>query len=267
MQKQYTIEDMQSYASDKSGVCLSKDYKDATSKLKWRCEHGHTWDADFEIIRQGGWCPSCLKKQKDKEEKLEELKAIAIKKGGKCLSEEFIFNKTKYSFVCAEGHKFETAATGIFAGNWCVKCSYVSRGINQRFTVEMYQNIAKEHGGECLSTEYLNCFDIFEWKCAEGHIWKSTAHSIKRGTWCPKCSGQQRAIPKRDGIERYHKLAALHNGKCLSKDYINSNTKLEFQCDKGHTWSTDGANIKSGSWCPVCLKRKLWNNYKRKKKE
>ena len=51
--------------------------------------------------------------------------------------------------------------------------------------------------------------------------------------------------------------------KCLSKDYINKNTKLTWQCGEGHIWQTAPRIIKHGSWCPVCsiLKSKKTTNH------
>ena len=260
---------MQDYAINLGGVCLSKEYIDASTDMKWRCEKGHTWEADFEIIRQGGWCPACLKKQKDKEERLQELKAIAIKHGGKCYGEEYIGLKYKMEYECAEGHKWETTARLILKGSWCPKCSYLWRGKNQTLTLADYQKVAKEHGGECLTTEYVSCFDMFEWKCAKGHIWKTTAHNVKRGYWCKKCISQKNADMKKDVIETYHKIAAERGGKCLSEVYENSFGKLEFQCAKGHVWKTEAGIVKSGSWCPICngrrIKKRINKNYKKRK--
>lgn len=54
-------------------------------------------------------------------------------------------------------------------------------------------------------------------------------------------------------------LARLKDGKCLSEKYINIDTKLLWECEKGHQWETIPYLIKTGSWCPKC------GNEKRKK--
>jgi hypothetical protein len=56
--------------------------------------------------------------------------------------------------------------------------------------VEKYDNIcdiAKEKGGECLSSEFINRYNKMKFKCAYGHIWESAARNIVRGTWCTIC--------------------------------------------------------------------------------
>ncbi|MCP4898302.1 MAG: hypothetical protein GY906_15115, partial [bacterium] len=39
-------------------------------------------------------------------------------------------------------------------------------------------------------------------------------------------------------------------GKCLSDTYINTHTKLLWECKQGHQWEAKPSNIKSGRWCP-----------------
>ncbi|NNN04523.1 MAG: zinc-ribbon domain-containing protein [Elusimicrobia bacterium] len=48
-------------------------------------------------------------------------------------------------------------------------------------------------------------------------------------------------------------IARARGGRCLSRKYINSKTKLWWQCGVGHKkWAARPANIKVGSWCPEC---------------
>lgn len=43
--KAHTIELMQKIAAERGGECLSKIYKNNLTKLRWRCKHGHEWEA------------------------------------------------------------------------------------------------------------------------------------------------------------------------------------------------------------------------------
>ena len=56
-------------------------------------------------------------------------------------------------------------------------------------------------------------------------------------------------------INDMHTLASEHKGKCLSKEYINNSTKLEWECELHHQWFSIPNNIKKGSWCPKCSNR------------
>ncbi|MEI6815370.1 MAG: hypothetical protein WCL14_02075 [Bacteroidota bacterium] len=254
MAKRYTIDDMQEYAKDKGGLCMSKEYVDSTSPLKWRCEKGHTWDADFEIIRQGGWCRQCLKKEHDIIERFEKIKAIAIAKGGKCLSTEFINMKEKLDFECAEGHRWSVAPGGILNNNqWCSKCAYKKLGMNSRDPIEMFQKIAADHGGKLLSLTYSGSRDKLLWECKEGHQWYANAFCIKRiKTWCPECSGK---LPLT--IEDMKNDAAKHGGECLSTEYLGVSKQLKWKCSEGHVWMAKPNNIRSGNWCDICAHKRI----------
>ena len=110
------------------------------------------------------------------------------------------------------------------------------------------QQLAADRGGKCLSTEYITVDTKLEWECKKGHTWRATPRSIKMGRWCMKC--------KRMTIEDMHQFAAANSGKCLSTEYVNGITKLEWECEKGHIWWARPYDIKAGHWCPKCSKNK-----------
>jgi hypothetical protein len=53
----------------------------------------------------------------------------------------------------------------------------------------MFKSIAIQRGGMCLSTEYVNCSTLLQFKCEENHIFERTGSSINNGGWCIICSG------------------------------------------------------------------------------
>ena len=58
--KEYTLADMQELAKSRGGQCLSTDYVDIKSKLKWKCALGHEWEATPRLHLAGHWCQECL---------------------------------------------------------------------------------------------------------------------------------------------------------------------------------------------------------------
>ena len=54
-------------------------------------------------------------------------------------------------------------------------------------------------------------------------------------------------------IEKMRQLARTRGGLCLSDLYINSKSKLWWQCAKGHRWQATPFSVKiRKSWCPEC---------------
>lgn len=57
---------------------------------------------------------------------------------------------------------------------------------------------------------------------------------------------------KKYSIQIMQELAIVRGGKCLSDDYINNRTKLEWKCQFGHIWLAQPRAIIGGQWCPNC---------------
>jgi hypothetical protein len=56
----------------------------------------------------------------------------------------------------------------------------------------------------------------------------------------------------RNTLEKIQQFVAKRGGECLSKEYKNSKTKMEWRCHVGHVWRTTYDSIHSGQWCPYC---------------
>ena len=378
MVKKYTILDMQKLANKREGICLSKKYINANTKITWQCAKGHTWEADPSHIKRGQWCPSC---GGTKKLSIKDMHDLAKKMGGICLSKKYINIDTKLKWRCAKGHTWEAIPYSIKIGKWCPKCRDIITAKRMRkHTLKEISDIAKKRGGKCLSKKYVNWHKKLKWQCKEGHIWEASFSNISRGTWCPVCSyglsericrkffeiifnkkfpisrpkwlkigkrtflhldgyneelklafeyhGKQHYedigiynnilnLDKRkeyDNIKRNlckknlitlieipytveyedmdeyivskckekrimvptltkkldHKLfdvyspkklfemqelAKMRNGRCLSKSYINNSTNLSWECNNNHNWEATPANIKKGTWCPVCAEK------------
>lgn len=236
---------MQDWAGHFNGKCISKEYRNIDTPLTWRCEKGHIFDAPPSIIKQGGWCRQCL--NTPRKWTLSDMKALAKKSGGRCLSKEYKRLSSKLKWKCAKGHVWEAMAQSIIRNSWCPECFG-----NKKKDFSFYQNLAKEKGGKCLSIKYVNAKTKLKWRCKKGHIWKAAPCNIRRGWWCPYCGGTAKL-----SIKRMHAVARSRKGKCLSTQYINNRTKLLWQCAKEHTWEATPTDVMDRrSWCPHCAKNK-----------
>ncbi len=57
-------------------------------------------------------------------------------------------------------------------------------------------------------------------------------------------------------IDKMNEVAKQRNGECLSTIYINAQTKLIWECNKGHQWGATFHNVQRGTWCPKCAIQK-----------
>jgi len=248
----WDIEKMQQLAQARGGECLSEQYYNNKTKLRWRCQAQHEWEAIPSQIIGGGWCPTC-RRESLKKYSLDSVRQLAQERGGELLSQQYVNSGSKLDWRCQAGHQWSAPLSRILSGHWCPACAN-----NQKKTIEEMQQVAKARYGECLSKEYVNSETPLRWRCHKGHEWEATpSNVVRRKTWCPICSKKQKKT-----IDDMHILAKNRGGLCLSETYVNSSTKLRWQCHKGHEWEAKPAYVVQGTWCPHCYRetRKLMVN-------
>ena len=172
---------------------------------------------------------------------LEELGRIAGRRGIRCLSKTYINSDTKLQWECSLGHQWLARAVNIKQGYGCPFCSG-----RKKNSIMRMREFAEAHGGKCLSKRYKNIASPLLWECVNGHRWKTDYSNLYHGKrWCQQC--------KIDAIfDAVCEIAKDKGGRCLSPRYINDDTKLLWECGKGHQWMTRPRLIKDGAWCPAC---------------
>ena len=179
-----TIEEMRRLADEHDGKCLSDNYQGSQTKLLWQCRFEHQWEATPASIKQGSWCPTCVKTRGPSAKKtISDMQSAAGNRGGKCLSDTYEGANYKLLWQCKKGHQWMASPKSIRQGSWCPKCAG-----NKRHTIEDMRRIAIERGGKCLSHTYKNNMTKLLWLCSEGHQWEAMPMKIISGTWCRKCS-------------------------------------------------------------------------------
>ena len=212
------LEEMRQIARARGGRCLSTSYKNGSTPLLWVCKHGHHWKACAANVksgprRKGSWCRECYNERRRFHERLTitAMRDLAIARGGSCLSAEYLGSKFKLTWKCELGHRWQAAPSYVVQGNWCPVCAR-----NQRLSLPLFQELAANRGGMCLSGTYVNERTVLEWRCADGHEWKALPEKIKRGSWCPTC-----AIIRRRS-EWVHRLTPKQSEVCKPEVSLNA---------------------------------------------
>lgn len=190
------LTELRGIAEKQGGLCLATEYKGGESKLAFRCRDGHEWFArPSNVRRNGSWCPVCARKKIANSQRgtLEEYQALALARGGLCLSPVYIDSTTPLQFSCAQGHVFDMSpSVAKNQKSWCPFCAKV----RIEDPIGELKTIAMARGGECLADAYINSKTKVKFRCADGHVWLAKPNSIKNGTWCPTC------INKTEGLVR-----------------------------------------------------------------
>jgi hypothetical protein len=239
-----TLEDLRAIAKRHGGELLSTEAKGAHDKYDWRCKLGHVFSATrASVDLHGTWCPTCNKASHGS---LARMRQIAKKRGGRCVSTEYVSSTDKLDFVCAERHAFSMSPAAVI-NHWCPTCGLGVGRKRPKLGIDDLHDTAAARGGKCLSKEYFGVRAFYEWQCARGHRWKSKGQSVRAGRWCWECAHM--IVGTIDGFRAY---AADQGGACLSDDYEGLRTMLRFRCKKRHRFELMAAAVKTGVWCPTC---------------
>lgn len=246
---QLSLEDMQETARARGGNCISRSYVNHRTPLLWRCAEGHEWTARPGNVRHGSWCPHCARRAP---KTIADMQAMAAERGGQCISTTIDTVSDPLRWRCRVGHVFESNANGVQQGGWCPRCRKVPTG-----SLERLRRAVARRGGELLETEYTDSKTPVRVRCREGHEWAPTPERLLAGNWCRACfhASQVGRPVLRLGIADMQDVAARRGGRCLSDTYVNSETKLRWQCHAGHEWDGRPSQIRHGHWCPICAHR------------
>lgn len=197
--------------------------------------------------------------------KLLEAKTHAILNGGVCLSDKYVGVKEKLEWKCSNSnhHSWLSSFDNIInRKRWCPTCG-IKKSIESRKIkngLQQAQQHAKNNNGLCLSTEYIGAREKLEWKCSNSNhsSWFSTFDSaINRKNWCLNCSTEKNLQRWRtEGLEGAHTYAKSRGGKCLSTEFLNGKTKIEWKCaNPDHSsWFGEYHKVTSKkSWCARCI--------------
>lgn len=127
--------------------------------------------------------------------------------------------------------------------------------------IELLRRLAREKGGECLSSTYTGVLDTYDWRCNTcGREWRARAAGlVYHGYFCGSCAQKRRweQDANRVRIADAQSLARSKGGLFLSGEFRSSQENYLWRCRCGHEWMTSYSDVKVGHWCPECGKKKI----------
>src|ERR1035437_713494 len=104
---------------------------------------------------------------------INDMKKIAAKHHGKCLSKKYANTEHKLEWQCDKGHKWKANLKAINDGVWCLTCKENDRTAK---SLALIKKIARKNGGECLSLKYVNAKTALKFRCKRGHEWTTSPY-------------------------------------------------------------------------------------------
>lgn len=162
---------------------------------------------------------------------LEELSLIAISKGGRLLSTEYINSHTKYKFIDEEGNEFEAIGYSVKQGRWSPYTAQKRKAISlTKYTIDDLKAFAETKGGKCLSTEYIKDRTKYLWEDSSGRQFTMTWASVLNDKyWSPHEKAEKLAkLRTKYSIEQLKEFAISKGGQCLSDTYTKLTDNYEW---------------------------------------
>lgn len=125
--------ELQAIALEQGGRLISKKYLGVFEHLEWECAEGHQFRAAPNNVKNSGsWCPKCLGRGRN----IQDMYSIAVSRGGKCLSKEYVNSITPLLWECQEGHQWKARPSNVLFGTWCPICAKNNRLLNRQKVTE-----------------------------------------------------------------------------------------------------------------------------------
>lgn len=163
-------------------TCLDTQWKGYHSAYTFVCGDGHRFEryaATLVYKENPAPCPHCEHKALR-----QRLLNLAAKRGGVCLDDDYLGPEVRHRMRCQQGHEWQPLGRKLLEGSWCHTCARETVNAKRRangWHIKDLQVKAAEHGGRCLSTEYLGPLARYELVCAQGHRWTSVGAELMRG--------------------------------------------------------------------------------------
>lgn len=238
-------------------------------RVWWRCERGHTWQAQVGSVTSGTRCPYCTGR-----------KAIPgetdITVTHPELLAEWDYEKNKFGpeevskgssreiwWRCAQGHSYRQRVYSRVSGTGCPYCAgkRVRPGFNDLMTTDPTLCKAWDYKHNVMEPTEVNRGSHKQvwWICERGHSYQAAVYAQIAGNGCPYCAG-------RKVLPGFNDLATTHPSLLKEWDYERngdlspeelsrgSNRKVWWKCAEGHEWQAAvfSRTREKATGCPIC---------------
>ena len=159
------------------------------------------------------------------------------------VSKEYINNTTKLDYTCPEGHEHSVVYKSWKKGFRCPHCAGIIK-----LTIDIIRESFKQENYILISKKYVNNKTKLNYVCSNGHEHSITWNNWQKGKRCIVCAYNNKKLT----LE--HITLSFEQDGCvlLSKEYINSYTKLDYICKNGHKHSIKWNDWDQGHRCLIC---------------
>lgn len=238
----------------------------------WLCERKHSWEAAIVSRVKGSGCPFCSgRKAVPRSTDLETLRPDLAAQWHPALNGDLTpqhitcHSQKKVWWLCAKGHSWQAVVDKRSRGLTCTVCSghTILPGYNDLATLR--PDLAQDwlYGkNEPLLPNHTAPHSNRKvwWRCRLGHIWQAAVKDRFSGSGCPVCSNH-RVLTGFNDLATVNPLLAqqwhpARNGDLTPAQVTcNSDKKVWWRCEQGHSWQAIIGDRHRGNGCPCCSGR------------
>jgi hypothetical protein len=241
-EKKITIDLVKEVIEKENYILLSTVYKKSIDKLDLICNQGHTCKISFSKFKAGKRCRECFLQRNKLGYKY--VKSFIENEAYTLIDETYEKNSKNLNMICPQGHKVKMIFSNFQKGHRCKYC-YGNAKYQYDYVVEYFC----QYGYQLISTEYKNATKKLKTICPKGHEYSVSFSEFKNNeNRCAICSGN-----KKHTYEYVKSFIEGESGyELLSKEYVNSGSKLKIKCNHNHVYKTTFNCFKLGHRCNMC---------------
>ena len=173
----------------------------SNDKVWWKCKCGHSWEAPIYRRYLGGGCPACagmviIRGLNDLQSQHPLLAEQWDCRNNRLNPDEVFASSNQYAWwVCQSGHSWKAIINNRTSkGRGCPYCSGYLAIPGETDLLTRCPNLAAEWDYDknvCdIRTVAEHAHKKAWWKCSNGHSWRATVKSRRKGNNCPQCAGR-----------------------------------------------------------------------------
>lgn len=246
------ITEFSTVAERRGGRCLNPDdYVNASSKLTWECLEGHTWQARWNNVKHGSWCPQCrLKSEALVRAFLEFVTGLELPSTKPTWLRNCGGPRAYYQL---DGLNEDACLAFEYHGPQHYRHVEAFHDDKSKLSLQQERDafvrqVCQNRGIQLIEVATLPTSDIFQ---QIAHIKGYCEPVLGTITDATVAEFLKRPFGTRI-LDKLQAHAREKGGECLSPIFTGVRTKYEWQCQHGHRWHATWTHIKDGSWCPFC---------------
>ena len=162
-------------------------------------------------------------------------------------------SNARVEWWCDKGHPWNSIVRiRVSRGDGCAVCRGLQVHIGFNDLATTHPHIAAQAHNWDPTTLTAGSDEEVEWWCEKGHSWPAAVKTRTHGNGCGVCRGLRVEVGFNDLATTHPHIAAQAHNWDPTTLTAGSGKKVEWWCEKGHSWPAPPSERTRGQGCGVC---------------